>query len=151
MDQTERAVWARVTEQSNLLPEQVLLPERLSILIVEEKTAADAYRQLVSRLSGTDGILIRRLHAQTENRVRRLNVLYFLISGLRPNLKAEHVPFHADRCDALREQYLSVHAQQNRYRKMALEFPDHADTLNGFASELQQDLQTVSQILQHCM
>lgn len=150
MEQTEQSVWARVTERHDD-PEQLLLPERLSILTIEEKTSADAYRQLAARLSGADGAAVRRLHAQTENRVRRLNVLYFLISGLRPNLKGEHVPFHADRCEALREQYLSAHAQQSRYRKTALEFPAYAGELNGFASELQHDLQTLSQILQHCM
>lgn len=151
MEQTEHAVWARVTERGGMTPEQALLPERLSMLIAHERGNADACRQLSARLSGADSVLMRRLRAQTENRVRRLNALYFLVSGLRPNIKAERTPFHTERCDALREAYLSVYAQQNRYRKTASEFPAYADALSGFASELQQNLQTVSQILQHCM
>ena len=151
MEQRERAVWERVTAKNGITPETALLPERFAVLIAQEKGSADAFRQLAARLNGADVVLIRRLRAESENRVRQLNALYFLISGLRPDIRGEHVPFHADRCDALREAYLSAHAQQNRYQKTAAEFPAYDGVLNGFAAELQHELQTISQILQHCM
>lgn len=151
MEQTEAAVWDRVTAKNGFSPERALLPERLAMLIAQEKGSADACRQLAARLSGADAAYLRRLRAQAENRVRQLNALYFLFCGLKPKIRGERVPFHADRCDALREAYLSMHAQQNRLRKTAEEFPTCADTLNDLAVQLQQSMQTLCRILQHCM
>lgn len=146
--QTEHSVWERVGARPCLTAAQALLPERLTALMQREITGAAACRQLAARLSGTDGASLRRLQAQAQARVRQLNALRFLYTGLRAEIKPANIAFHSAVCDALREEGLLLAALQEQYEKTAEEFPTQAEQLTALCTQVRQNLRSLTDVLQ---
>ena len=151
MRETDRQIWARVRESGTLTAEQALLPERLTALMAQEKTLAAACRQLEARLFGTGCNAVRRIRAQSENRVRRLKTQMYLRSGLRADPQSSSTPFYALLCEALRAACLLAQTLQTQYLKTAEEFPGEAEMLSPLAAELGCNLKMLTALLQRSL
>ena len=145
---TESAVWERVNARDGITAEQALLPERLAELMMGEAQLAAAFSRLAGRLSGADGAMMRRLRAQGESRVRRLRTEYYLLSGMRADIRPPEVPFYPSICEALRAQCQSLLTLQKKYDETAREFPACAALPEESRAALRQTRSAVIRILE---
>ncbi len=133
-----RAVWTRVL-QTTRLPEMPQVPaeaELLSMIEGEQKASA-AYLSLARR-GGNYAPLLRSMAAQEASHARRLQVLYYLLTGQKPKPRAAAVRTPGKLRDALHDCYMAELSSVRTYCAAAQQRKEHAELFYALAREERQ-------------
>lgn len=153
----EAAVWERVMAASAECPAPVkqqrqagLQAQQVMELLEQELADACTYRMLAARM-GKQGRPLLRLAQEEQGHSRKLEAIYYLLTGQRASPQRPKAPCVACTNEELRRRYQEEVASAARYHELAEQAGSFAPELHCMGQEEERHSCVILQLLQRCL
>ena len=152
----EAAVWQQVLAASEEAPAPKpaaggFTPAQVMDLLEDELQDANTYLALARRARREIRQSLLQLSQEEQQHARRLETVYFLMTGRRPEPKRPAMPDVGNVMDALRTRYQGEVAGAAQYRRLAEQADSFGPVLQELGSDEARHAQTVLRLLQRSL
>ena len=154
----EEAVWNRVMAMSAEAPEGKPLcrnggitPEQVMELLVDELSDACTYRTLAERTGGDVRRCLQQLAREEQRHGRKLEAIYYLMTGRRPCPDRPKGPCVACLNEELRKRYDEEVSGAAKYHKLAEKAGSFQQAFHCLGMEEENHSRMILKLLERCL
>ena len=160
----EEAVWKRVMAMSSEAPEtqpprpaqkpqqaKGLMPEQVMELLKDELADACTYQTLAAKARGEARRCLQRLSMEERQHYRKLEAVYYLMTGQRPCPDRPKAPCVACLNEELRKRYEEELAGAARYDRLAQTAGSFSTVFHCLSHAEERHAQVILNLLQMCL
>lgn len=149
--QSEQAVWRRVRGPGNMTAEEAVLPERLEAVTLEQQALAAYLRGLSGKLRGPRSAAAAAMARQTEQSVRELTALHYLLTGRRFQPRPPRQELPAPLPEALRQACLRTKQTGLAFDALQAEFSAYGTEFGRMAALAREHSRRLMELLRLSM